>query len=59
MISLIFEIKNDTNELIYKTNIFRDIEDKLMVTKGESGGGRDRLGVWDYEIQTTIHKRHE
>ena len=30
-----------------------------MVTKGESGGGRDRLGVWDYEIQTTIHKRHE
>ena len=23
-----------------------DIENKLMVTKGE-GGGRDKLGVWD------------
>ena len=43
MISLIFGIlKNDKNELIYKNrNIFIDIEDKLTVTKGESGGGRD------------------
>ena len=30
--------KNDTNELIYKTEIDSDIENKVMVTKGESGG---------------------
>ena len=31
--------KQDTNELIYKTEIDPDIENKLMVTKGEGGGG--------------------
>ena len=30
--------KNDTNELIYKTNTFTDIENRLMVTKGERVG---------------------
>ena len=28
-------LKKDTNELIYKTNRLRDIDNKLMVTKGE------------------------
>ena len=36
--------KNDTNELIYKTET--DTENKLMVTKGENGV-RDKLGVRD------------
>ena len=27
--------KNGTNELIYKTNSVTDVENKLMVTKGE------------------------
>ena len=31
--------KNDTNELIYKTETDSDIENKLMVTKGERVGG--------------------
>ena len=31
--------KNDTNELIYKTEIDPQTENKLMVTKGERGGG--------------------
>ena len=31
-------LKYDTNELIYKTEIDSDIENKLMVTKGEMGG---------------------
>ena len=31
--------KKDTNELIYKTNRLTDIENKLMVTKGEVGRG--------------------
>ena len=31
--------ENDTNELIYKTETLSDIENKLMVTKGERGKG--------------------
>ena len=27
-----------------------------MVAKGESGGVRDKLGVWDQQIQTTTYK---
>ena len=39
--------KNDTNELIYKTEIIpTDTENKFMVTKGEKQG-RDKLGIWD------------
>ena len=30
--------KNDTNELIYKTETLTDKENKLMVTKGERWG---------------------
>ena len=42
MLSFICEIfKNYINELIYKTERFMDIENKLMVTRGDSmvGGG--------------------
>ena len=50
-------LKNDTNELIYKTETDSDIENKLLVTKGESGGrgggGRNKLGVWDQQMHTT------
>ena len=46
-----WNLKYDTNELIYKTetdsDIETDIENTLMVTKGERGGGADKLGVWD------------
>ena len=46
MVSLICGIlKNDINELIYRTET--DIENKLMVIKGERGWGRDKLGAWD------------
>ena len=38
--------KNDTNELIYKTERITELENKFMVTKGE-GAWRDKLGVWD------------
>ena len=31
--------KKDTNELIYKTEINSDTENKLMITKGENGEG--------------------
>ena len=38
-----WNIKNSTNELVYKTERFTDIENKLMVTKG----GGNKSGVWD------------
>ena len=37
--------KNDTNELIYKTETDSDFKNKLIVTKGEMGGYKSR--VWD------------
>ena len=46
-----WNLKNYTNELIYKTEIGSQIENKLVVTKGDSRGrrrgegGRDKLGV--------------
>ena len=42
----IFNLKYDTNELIYETETDSDIEDRLVVAKGEGGGGRDGLRVW-------------
>ena len=30
------------------------IENKLMVTKGEAG--REKLGVWDWQIHTILYK---
>ena len=44
-VAYMWNLKNK-NELIYKTKIDSDIENKLMVTRGESRG-RDKLGVWD------------
>ena len=43
--NLIF--KNDTNELIYKTETLTDFENKLMFTKREMLEAGDKLGVWD------------
>ena len=42
-----WNIKNNTNESIYKTETDSDIENKLMVNKGEREGRRDKLGIWD------------
>ena len=33
-----------------------DIEDKLTITKGERGWGRDKVGVWDQQIQATVYE---
>ena len=40
-------LKNITNEYICKTETDTDIENKLVVTKGEREGGRDKLEVWN------------
>ena len=50
-ITYMWNLKYDTNELIYKTETDsrhrkQDIENKRMVTKGERRE-RDELGIWD------------
>ena len=46
-----------TNELIKKTETNSQTDNKLLVTKGERGwGGRDKLRVWNEQIQATIYK---
>ena len=41
-----WNLKTGTNVPIYKTEIVTDVENKLMVTKGEGGGGSvGRLGL--------------
>ena len=40
------ESKNDSNELIYKTETDSDLGNKLIVMKGE-GGREDKSGCWD------------
>ena len=34
----------------------KNFEIKFIVTKGETWGQRDKLGVWDLNIHTTIYK---
>ena len=41
-----WNLKNGTNELIYKTNRIKVVKNKLMVTGGK-GAVRDKLGYWD------------
>ena len=36
-------------------NRLTDIENKLMVTKGEIGGG-DKSRVWDWQMQANVYK---
>ena len=42
--------------LTQNRNRLTDLENKLMVTEGERWEGRDKLGVWDCHIHTTIFK---
>ena len=49
-------LKDDINELIQNRNRLTDIENKLWLSKEVGNGEQDRLGVWDQQIPTTIHK---
>ena len=46
-ITYMWNLKNNTNESVYKTETLKDIENKVMVTKEKSGVGKDKLGGWD------------
>lgn len=50
-----WDLNYDTNEPIQRTEPDSQIENKLMVTKGERVG-RDKLGVWDLQVQITTYK---
>ena len=45
-ITYMWNLKNSTNESIYKTETDTDTENRLTVMKRE-GEGRDKLGIWD------------
>ena len=45
-ITYMWNVKNNTNESIYKTETDSDKQNKLLITKGR-GGGVDKLGVSD------------
>ena len=45
-ITYMWNLKYDKMNLWNRSRL-TDIENKLMVTKGERGWGRDKLGVWD------------
>ena len=45
-ITYMWNLKNNTNGSTYKIERLTDMENKLIVTKGEREGGRDKLGVW-------------
>ena len=48
MISLKWNLKNDTNELIYKREIDSQIQKiNLQLPKGKGAGEGDKLGVWN------------
>ena len=46
-ITYMWNLKNKKIKSIYKTETDSDIENKLMVTKGEREAGRDKLEVRD------------
>ena len=46
-ITYMWNLKYDTDELIYETETDSQTQKKLMVIKGAKGWGRDKLGVWD------------
>ena len=48
--------KNNTNELIYKTETDSQTERMNLWLPEGKGGRRDRLGVWDWHVHTAIFK---
>ena len=43
---ILWNLKYDTNEPIYKTETDSDVEIRLVVVKGEVGKESEDLGIW-------------
>jgi len=48
----LWNLKYDTNELIYETEIDSQTESRLVVARGKRVG----LGVWDQQVQTIVYR---
>ena len=56
-ITYIWNLKNDMNELIYKAPTDSQTRHRKQTYGYQRGKrGRDKLGVWGYQMQTTIYK---
>ena len=55
-ITYTWRLKYDTNEFIYKTEIDSQTQKTNLRLLRGSGCGRDKLEVWDQQVQTTIYK---
>ena len=53
-----WNLKYDTNELIYKIETDTQTQKKIMITEGERGSGV-KLGIWDQQKQITIYKTYK
>ena len=51
-----WNLKYDTNELIYERETDSQTENRLVVAKREGQQGRDGLGVRDQQMQTIIYR---
>ena len=50
-----WNLNNSTNEITYKTETDSQTQKiNLLLPKGNAG--RDKLGVWDLQMHTTMHK---
>ena len=54
-IAYMWILKNNTNELTYKPLIDSQTQ-KTNYGYQRGRGGRDKLGIWDQQIHTTIYK---
>ena len=52
----IWNLKRGTNEPIYTTETDSDMENRLVVAKGEVGREWDGWGVWGWEMQTIVFR---
>ena len=48
--------KNDTNELIYKTELDSQTQKRNLWLPQGKGGGRDKLGIQDEQKHSIMHK---
>lgn len=54
-----WNLRNSTNELIYKTKTLTDIENKLTVPKGQEGGINWEYGINRHTLPCKIDKQQE